>query len=93
MDREPKLPDPQIDPHQVAEAILDAAITSKRDVTVGVMAKVNTTISKIVPGLADKMTAKQVDRQQYDQAPRDPEGALYHPSGGGKIYGHNPAVH
>jgi short-subunit dehydrogenase len=92
LDREPKLPDPQIDPHQVAEAILDAATSAKRDVTVGAMAKVNTVISKVAPGLADKMTAKQVDRQQYDQAPRDPEGALYRPSGGGKIYGHNPAM-
>jgi hypothetical protein len=42
---------------------------------------------KILPSLADKMSAKQVDRQQYDEPPRNPEGALYKPSGGGGVHG------
>ena len=40
------------------------------------MSKVNTLTAKIAPGLADKLSAKQADRQQYDEAPRNPEGTL-----------------
>jgi len=91
MDKEPKLPTPQIDPHRVAHAILNAATEPTRDVKVGVMSKVNTTLAKIAPALGGKIAAKQVGRQQYDQPPsRDPAGALWHASGGGDIYGHRP---
>jgi short-subunit dehydrogenase len=92
MDREPKLPSPQIDPHQVADAILEAATDGGRNVKVGAMAHMNTMMSKILPGLADKFAAKYVDKQQYDVPPRNPEGSLYQPSGGGRIYGHAPGV-
>jgi short-subunit dehydrogenase len=91
MDKEPKLPTPQIDPHDVAQAILKAASEATRDVKVGMMSKVNTTMAKIAPSLGDKIAAKQADRQQYDQPPsRDPEGALWRASGGGDVYGHRP---
>ena len=91
MDKEPKLPTPQIDPHQVADAILKAATTATRDVKVGMMSKINTTLSNIAPSLAAKLAAKYVDKQQYDQPPsRDPEGGLWHASGGGDVYGHRP---
>ncbi|HKO87778.1 MAG TPA: SDR family oxidoreductase [Burkholderiales bacterium] len=93
LDREPKLPSPQIDPHDVADAILDAASDGGRDVKVGSMAHMNTFMAKMIPGLADKMSAKMEKRQQEDNPPRrDPDGALYRPSGGGKIYGHAPGV-
>ena len=84
---EPALPTPQIDPTQVAQAIVSAAESPERDVTVGAMSKMNTMIFKILPSLGDKMSAKQVDRQQYDESPRDPEGSLYRPSGGGGKHG------
>ncbi len=91
MDKEPALPQPQIDPTQVAAAICDAAESPIRDVQVGAMSKMNTMMFKILPSLADKMSAKQVDKQQYDEPPRDPEGALYRPSGGGGTHGvHGP---
>lgn len=90
MDKEPKLPTPQIDPRQVAEAILDAAVQGGRDVKVGSMSMLNTTVSKLMPGLADRMAAKQVERQQEDAAPRRPEGTLYQPGITGAIYGHAP---
>jgi short-subunit dehydrogenase len=80
MDQEPKLPTPQIEPEQVAQAILHAAAHPTRDKKVGAMATVNTLVSKFAPGLADRMTAKQEDRQQYQEPPRNPHGALYHAS-------------
>jgi short-subunit dehydrogenase len=90
MSQEPKLPTPQIDPEDVAEAILKAATKPQRDVKVGAMSKVNTTVSKIAPSLGDKMSAMQVDRQQYDESPRDPEGTLYKPGEEGRIHGLKP---
>ena len=93
MDREPKLPTPQIDPRKVADAILNAATKPTRDVKVGLMSKINTTMAKIAPALGEKIAAKQANRQQYDQPPsRDPEGGLWHASGGGDIYGHRPSA-
>lgn len=90
MAQEPKLPTPQIAPEQVAEAILEAAAKPKRDVRVGMMAKVNTATAKVAPKIADKMTAQQTDRQQYQEPPRHPEGALYQ---SGQAEGESGHVH
>jgi short-subunit dehydrogenase len=79
-EKEPKLPTPMIDPQQVADAILDAAVSPTRSKKVGAMSKLNTTVAKLIPSLADKMSAKQVDRQHYDEKPRNPDGALNRPS-------------
>src|SRR3954469_5335610 len=65
MDKEPKLPTPQIDPMKVAKAILDAATDPARDVTVGAMAKLTRTNFKIMPKLADWMAKKYTTKQQY----------------------------
>ena len=90
MAQEPKLPSPQIDPKQVAEAILDAACTPARDVKVGAMSKMNTAASKLTPRLADWMATKQVDRQAYDAPPRNPMGALYQAGETVRIRGRPP---
>lgn len=87
MAREPKLPTPQIEAMQVAEAILDAAVHPARDKKVGAMAKVNTTVAKIAPGLGDKMAAKQAGRQQYDEPAQDARGALHRPSEESRVVG------
>ena len=87
MDREPKLPTPMIEPEQVAEAILKAATEGGRDVKVGAMSVMNTTIAKVAPKLGDKLSAKQVDRQQGDAPPRHPEGTLYEPGQAGVAHG------
>ncbi len=87
LQNEPQLPTPQIDPHDVANAILDAAVNPRRDVKVGMMAKVNTVVASLMPTLADKMSAKQADRQTRDETPRDPEGTLYRGGESGRIYG------
>jgi short-subunit dehydrogenase len=90
MDKEPKLPTPQIDPSQVAEAILDAACNATRDVRVGAMAKVNTGSFKFAPKLADWMAKKQIKRQNYDSPPVHPMGALYDAGETGRIHGRPP---
>jgi short-subunit dehydrogenase len=87
MSKEPKLPTPQIDPADVANAILEAATSNTHHIKVGMMAKVNTNMQNLMPTVAEKMSAKQANRQQYDEAPRHPDGALYMPSGGGNIHG------
>jgi short-subunit dehydrogenase len=80
MAMEPKLPTPMISAEKVAEAILNAAENPVRATKVGAMAKINTAVAKTFPSLGDKMSAMQNDRQQYDEKPRNPEGALFHPS-------------
>lgn len=92
MDREPKLPTPQIDPEDVAKAILKAAVEGGRDVKVGTMARLNTMTSKLAPSLGDKLSAQQADRQQYDEPPRHPEGTLYTPGQGGQVHGEGGAT-
>ena len=79
-DKEAKLPDPMIEPQKVADAILEAAVKPTRAVRVGTQAVLNTVAAKFAPGLADKMAAKQVDRQHYDERPRNPDGTLDRPS-------------
>ena len=68
-----------IDPHRVARVILEAAPNGGRDITVGAMAR-------LLPSLADKMAAMQPDRQRRDLLAQAPEGALFRPRGGGRIY-------
>ncbi|HEV7504297.1 MAG TPA: SDR family oxidoreductase [Thermoanaerobaculia bacterium] len=87
MNQEAKLPSPKIDPQKVADAILKAATHHERDVKVGAGAVLDTTLGKIAPGLGDKMAAKQADRQQYNEPPRNPEGTLYKAGEGGQIHG------
>ena len=80
MAKEPKLPPPMIEPKQVAEAILDAAVSPTREKKVGAMSLLNTTMAKLVPGMVDKMAAKRVGDLNYDEPPRNPDGALSRPS-------------
>ncbi len=87
MEQEPKLPSPMIDPQKVADAILHAACNPDRDVKVGAMSKLNTTIGKLLPGIGDKMSGAQADRQHYDEPPRNPEGALFVPGQDGQTHG------
>ena len=90
MDKEPKLPKPQIDPTDVAEAILEAASKPTRDVKVGMMSKMNVATSKLAPKLADWMAKSYVKRQNYDAPPVNPEGALYRGGETGRIHGRPP---
>jgi short-subunit dehydrogenase len=88
--KEPKLPTPQIDPRQVAEAIVKAASDYTRDVQVGAMSKMNVAAFRLTPKLADWMAKKQATRQNYDSPPLDPQGALYRAGETGRMHGLPP---
>ena len=90
MDKEPKLPSPQIDPSKVAQAILHAASHPERDVTVGAMAKLNTMNFKVMPRLADWMAKHYAKLQNYDSPPIDPAGTLYRAGESGRIHSRPP---
>ncbi len=87
-DQEPKLPDPMIEPDQVAEAILAAAQTPTREKKVGAMSVLETAMAKFHPGAADKMAAGRVGDLNYQEPPRHPEGALAQPSEATGVAGH-----
>lgn len=79
MPEEPSLPKPQVEPTDVAKEILDAAVNPTRVKKVGLMSHVNTTIAKVAPALGEKLAAGYVGKQQYNEPPRNPEGALHRP--------------
>ncbi len=80
MSEEASLPHPQIEPSQVAEAILDAATRPTRAKRVGVMAKVNTSLASLAPAVADRLSAMEESQLHGKGRPRHPEGALNQPS-------------
>jgi len=90
MEKEPNLPTPMIDPQQVADAILGAATKPTRHVKVGMMSKVNTFAANNLPGVADRMSAKQVEKLQRDEPAQKPEGTLNIPGESGRIHGNHP---
>ncbi|MBA4141982.1 MAG: SDR family oxidoreductase [Nitrosospira sp.] len=88
MDKEPKLPPPLIEPEEVAEAILKAATTGGRDVTVGAMAVIDIAVSRLMPSLGDKLSARRGTNQQENMPPLHPQGTLFEPSEAGYARGH-----
>jgi short-subunit dehydrogenase len=94
MDQTPKLPTPMIPAEKVAAAILEAASDPDREVKVGALSVINTTMFKLVPGLADRMAKKQMGRQQRNAPSHPHEGTLYVPGESGETAGFgnsNPA--
>ena len=79
-EEEAKLPTPRIEPEEVADAILDAAASPARSKKVGAVSRLSTTMAKLATGVSDRLAAAQIDRQHYDEPPRDPSGALFRPS-------------
>ena len=90
LDREARLPTPQIEPEKVAEAILDAAVHGGRDVKVGALAVMNTLASTLMPSMADKLAARHAGEQLDDTPPVNPEGTLFRPSNDGRVHGSDP---
>jgi short-subunit dehydrogenase len=90
MEKEPKLPSPQIEARKVAEAICEAACKPVRDVRVGALSKLNTTTAKLMPAVGDWMAQKQTTTQNYEAPPVDPEGTLFKPGEAGRIKGRPP---
>jgi short-subunit dehydrogenase len=90
-DREPQVPPPVYPPDEVAEAILYAATHSVRDIYVGSMARIMSSLGKHAPRAADWVSETMLVPQEFrDEPARDPEGALYQPHEGGEIYGDHP---
>lgn len=87
MDQEPKLPGTPIDPKRVAEAILHAACHRTRLDRVGARATFNALAARMAPAMGERMAAKLVDKQQYDEPPRDPGGILHRPSAEAQLVG------
>ncbi len=87
LQQEAKLPSNMIDPQDVADAILKSAVKPKRWVKVGTMAKLNAFAAKNFPGMADRMSAKQVEDLHRDEPPRDPAGTLQSPGEDGRVHG------
>jgi short-subunit dehydrogenase len=90
MSQEANLPTPMIDPQQVADAILSAAVKPTRSAKVGMMSKVNTFAANNLPGVADRMAAKQIDKLKRDEPARNPEGTLHIPGESGRVHGDHP---
>lgn len=80
MDVEPSLPTPRIEPADVADAILHAAMHPTRHTHVGTMSKINTAAAKLMPNMADRMAGKMEKQMRGVEAPVHPEGALYQSS-------------
>ncbi len=87
LSQEPMLPSPMIEPEKVARAILDAATDPVRDIRVGAMSVINTTMAKFMPGVADAMAKMQMGRQQREEVPHCREGALYEGGASGNVHG------
>jgi short-subunit dehydrogenase len=93
LDSEPNVPSPVINPEMVASAILDAAVTARRDVKVSAIAKLGATLHKLSPALAQKLEGKLAGQEQSAEAPRDPAGTLFKPGESGRTHGrHAPSA-
>ena len=81
MDREPVFPTPAYAPEVVARAILSAAETPVRDVTVGAKDGVMAALGMVAPALVDRLSVPAFFEQQKGDAPAaaDRRGHLYEP--------------
>lgn len=81
------LPGSLLDPQEVADAILDAAVNPTRVKKLGMRTKINTFVSNNFPGVADRFSAKQAEKMHRDEPERNPQGALHAPSESGRVHG------
>lgn len=51
------------------------------------MSKLNANLVNVMPDIVEKMAARYVSKQQYNEPPRNPEGALHLPGGTGEVHG------
>ena len=88
MDAAAKVPPPVYDPELVADAVLHAAQTPTREITVGGGGKLMTLLAHLAPNLADRVYATVFPPLAKD-AGRPPQsgGGLHSPGGGGRQRG------
>ncbi|MFO0787842.1 MAG: SDR family oxidoreductase [Pirellulales bacterium] len=90
-DREPQVPPPVYQPDEVAAAILYAAEHPVRDIYVGSMSRIMSSLGKAAPRAADWLSeTMMVPREFRDEPAHDREGSLYEPQHGGEVYGDHP---
>jgi short-subunit dehydrogenase len=78
--RKLKAPNPTYEPESVAEAILEAAETGKRERIVGAAGKMFAQQRKLVPAFVDGLFAKQLEHDHFQDAPQEPtHGNLWEP--------------
>ncbi len=92
-EEEAAVPKPMVDPKDVADAILDAAVNPTRAKKVGSMARVNVAVSKFLPALGEKLAAKRIHELHYDEPARNPDGALHRPSEDTGVVGRKHGAH
>ena len=84
----PVRPTPMLDPIEVAEAILRAAIEGGRDVKVGAGSRLGAAVTQGVPSPGDKMAARHAGPQAGERPAHASEGTLYQPGKSGRTHGH-----
>lgn len=92
LDREPKLPAPVYHPDEVAHAILHAAVYPQREIIVGGGGRAMTGLKKLAPGTFDRLGGVMAGQQLRAEPPRDPNGALHHPTQDGHVRGDHPGM-
>lgn len=73
---EAKLPDSRVDPADVAAAIIKAATKRTRQLKVGYKASIHALAATLIPGMADRASAKLATEQHYDMPAENPPGTL-----------------
>lgn len=90
-DREPQVPPPVYQPDEVAAAILHAAEHPVRDIYVGSMSRIMSSLGKHAPKAADWLSETMMAPREFrDEPARDPEGALFEPQRDSDVYGDHP---
>jgi short-subunit dehydrogenase len=90
-EREPQVPPPVYPPEEVTRAILHAATHAERDIYVGSMSRIMSSLGHRAPRTVDWINETiMVPREFRDEPVRDPEGALYEPRRGGSVRGDHP---
>lgn len=89
-DREPKLPPPIYDPHEVALAIVHAAEKPQRDIYVGGGGRMMSAFQAVAPRTFDRIGRTMVAQQLRTEPPRNAAGALHSAGQDGRIRGDHP---
>ncbi len=77
------IPPPVYAPELVADAILDAARSGKREITVGGAGRSQTLLTRIAPGVFDWLGTQFIPFMSDENAPKTASDSLYAPAPGG----------
>ena len=89
-DRAPKLPPPVYRTEEVAEAILHAAESPRRDIYVGGAGRFMSAAQAVAPRMFDRVGRTMIGQQLQDKPAEHRDGALYAPREGGRTAGGHP---